>query len=143
MGHHCELSIGIQCSANAGPRLGCPLYKPWFTFSSFCLRSRSLETGDSRTLELSPRHFLPTSKEGRPNFSRAVTLRAEDVGVGYTVWAAQGAGVAPFRVAAVEVVEKEGLWAPYTAAGNILVSRAVLCSLPKSRISLYHICILL
>lgn len=96
------------------------------TFIQLTLRSMQGSSGKAlRSIALSPRHFLPTSKHGVPQFSQAIARRAEDVGVGDTVWAPQGRGVAPFRVVTIQEVVKEGLWAPYTAAGNIVVDGVV------------------
>ena len=78
-------------------------------------------SGEQRAIELSAKHFIPASSGG-DSWAGASQRRARDVLLGDTVWAQAGSGgLAAFRVTAKELVTKEGLWAPYTAAGTIVV----------------------
>ena len=83
-----------------------------------CFRSGEHQ---QRAIELSAKHFIPASSGG-DTWAGASQHRAQDVLVGDTVWAQAGSNdLAAFLVTAKELVTKEGLWAPYTAAGTIVV----------------------
>lgn len=76
--------------------------------------------GSTRSIEITGKHFLPTSSSGE-SWSGRVQTRAEDVRVGDFVWVEEGRELEAWRVVSKHTVRQQGLWAPYTASGTIIV----------------------
>ena len=78
-----------------------------------------------RFLELSPKHFLPVGTSKDHALRQGVMKQARAVVPGDTVWTVESSQVTAYRVAHVEAVSKQGLWAPYTRHGTIVVNGVV------------------
>lgn len=77
-----------------------------------------------KVLELSAKHFLPVGQSGG-DYRQATMKQARDVVPGDLVFATQGNDLQAQEVTDVTVVSKQGLWAPYTSRGTIVVNGVV------------------
>lgn len=76
-------------------------------------------------MELSSKHFLPVGKSEQQSYKQAKMVQAYKVASGDTVWVMEESHATAYTVMETAMVSKQGLWAPYTSYGTIVVNGVV------------------
>ena len=84
-----------------------------------------LELSTGKVLTLSPRHFIPVTKEEAGSWDDRVVVAANEVAIGDTIWFEQDNHIQPRKVTRIAPRQGIGAFNPMTASGTIIVNGVV------------------